>query len=874
MKKNYKMNRILFISLLFVSYFSSLLGQSVINTSTWSGDLSKFKFINESNFSLDDSSPASANNTSYISMPFNFSDDQNQNLNWFLDAKLTFELTTTSFFEYWLFADNANLKEVTNGLYISTKDKRLSLFIRVDGKDFLYTRTPSGFFMMNPTVFSLKTKFEKGILDASVSKNGGTMASWAQGIPVTQNMERTCFSGIVCIYPAGRSKAFAFNNWELQLNDPTSPPSGGIPVAIDQIKALTSTDLRIDFSDVVDASDAVFFVEQTGERLECVTKAPQVYAELRSTTKFDSGFTYDLLITGLKNADKLLVSDISTDFCYNISENRQSPNVAISEIMANPKGVTGLPEVEYIELFNNEDVSVNLQNWTLFYGEKALRIPTTVMLPKTSLLLGKKSAIDQLGDYNKLVVPNFPVLANIGKLIYLEDNQRRLISWVEYSVDWHAPDKKQGGYSLEVIDVSNKCGESSNWKSSEAVAGGTPGTQNSVSAINPDTIRPKVLSVDLLDEMTLKVVFSKVMDYQSIADIDKYVIASEVDLIVAALQIPYPKSDHLLLPLSNSLIPGDSIILEIDEMICNAGFIQEAYKGENAWKIVRSKEPEEGDILISELLYYPHVNEAEFIELYNNSNYPVCISDLILATLKSDGSPQYLSPLEEDKVLNPQEYLLVTKDIESIKNRYDISALQALSLQSKMPVYANTGGTALLLNKRQIEIDRFTFSPKLHTVAAKDQQGVSLERISFQKDTNESSNWRSSPGKVGYATPGYANSISHTEESNDSSALFSMDVKTRFFRPLQINEGESNWILEYNIPKDPIKLTLSAFDSNGILIKEIVRNKECYGHDRLLWNGTNSKGTIMPIGVYILLLEYIDQKGNLARRKWVTTLTN
>ncbi|MGL4805161.1 MAG: hypothetical protein ACRC26_02305, partial [Bacteroidales bacterium] len=76
MKKNYKMNRILFISLLFVSYFSNLFGQSVMNTSSWSGDLSKFKFENESNFSLDDSSPASTNNISYISLPFDFKNDQ------------------------------------------------------------------------------------------------------------------------------------------------------------------------------------------------------------------------------------------------------------------------------------------------------------------------------------------------------------------------------------------------------------------------------------------------------------------------------------------------------------------------------------------------------------------------------------------------------------------------------------------------------------------------------------------------------------------------------------------------------------------------------------------------------------------------------
>lgn len=872
MKKNYNMNRFLLIFLLFVSHFSVVFGQSVMNTSVWSGDLSKFKFSNESNFSLDDNSPLSTNNTSYLSLPFDLQNEEDWN--WFLDVKLTFELTTTSFFEYWLFADNSNLKEVTNGLYISTKDKRLSLFIRVDGKDFLYTRTPSGFFMMNPTIFSLKTKFEKGVLDASVSKNGASMASWAKDIPVTLNFEGKCYSGIVCKYPAGRAKSFHFANWELELLNSTVPPVGSVEVFVDQINAFTSSDIRIDFSDAVDATDAIFFVEQTNEKLKCNTKGSESYVELVAKNKFESGIKYNMQISGLKNIDKLPVADIQTDFFYDIPVNTQAWNVVISEIMSNPKGVVGLPEVEYVELFNNEDVAVNLQNWTLYYGEKALKIPAIVMSPKSSLVLGKKSAIDQLGDYNKIAVPNFPILANIGNIMHLEDDQRRLTSWVEYSVDWHEPNKKQGGYSLEIIDVSNKCGESSNWKSSTAAAGGTPGAENSIKAFNPDTVQPRVLGVDLIDDQVLQVTFSKSMDYQSIADIDKYVVVSEHDLQVTVLQVPYPKSNHLLLPLSASLMPGDSLRLEMDEMKCNAGFTQNAYKGNDAWKVILAKEPEEGDILVSELLYYPHTSEAEFIELYNNSSYPIRLSDLVLATVKSDGSPQYLSPIEEDKVLDPQAYLLVTKDFESIKKRYDISALQVLSLQSKMPAYANTGGTALVLNKDQKEIDRFTFSPNLHTIPVKEQQGVSLERVSYQKETNDPSNWRSSPGKVKFATPGYANSISLSGEGADSTEVFAITVKTKVFRPLQLTEEEANWILEYSIPRDPVKLSLSAYDSDGVLVREIVRNKECKGSDRLLWNGTNSKGDIMPIGVYVLLLEYIDQKGNLARRKWVTTLTN
>lgn len=870
MKKNYKMIRFLSIFLLFVCSYSYLFGQSVMDVSVWTGDLSKFKFTNSSDFSLDDSAPSAADNVSYVSLPFVFGEED---WNWFLDMKLNFELTTTCFVEYWLVSDNPDLKKTANGLYISTKDKRLSLFLRVDGKDFLYVRTPAGFLMMNPSVFSLKSKIEKGVLEASVSRNGGAMTYWAKDIPVTLNIDKSAYSGIVCKYPSGRSKSFHFTNWELEQLA-TLPPTDKPQVSIDIVNAYTSTDIRIDFSEPVNAAQATFQLKPTDELLKCNTKGTERYVDLVAKNHLESGVRYDLIIKGLKNENNEIVEDIQANFYYNMPGSPDIKNVVISEIMANPKGVTGLPEVEYIELFNNEDQSVNLQNWTMYYGEKQLKIPAYILPGKSYIVLGKKSAIDQLGEYHKVSVPNFPVLANIGNIVHIEDDQKRLTSWVDYSIDWHDANKKQGGFSLEVIDPANKCGTSFNWKSSGADAGGTPGKQNSVYAENPDTVLPRVLAIDLIDDQTLEVTFAKSMDYRSIADIDKYQVLSDNNLFIEGLRIPYPKSDHLLLQLSASLMPGDSLFLEMEELKCNGGFVQPAYTDKNALKVIRVKDPEAGDIVISELLFYPHANEAEFIELYNRSGFPVRTADLILATVKSDGTPQYLSPVEEDKVLNPQSYLLVTKDFESIQRKYDVSLLELLAVQTKLPAYANTGGTALLLDKNKSELDRFEFSPKLHTVAVKEQQGVSLERISFEKETNDKTNWRSSPAKVKYATPGYANSKSFSDENNDSTDVFTIDVRTKVFRPLHINEEEGNWILEYNIPHNPMKLSLSVFDAKGTLVKDIIRNKECLGNDRLLWDGTDNKGSIMSIGVYVVLLEYITPKGNLERKKWVTTLTN
>ena len=69
------------------------------------------------------------------------------------------------------------------------------------------------------------------------------------------------------------------------------------------------------------------------------------------------------------------------------------------------------------------------------------------------------------------------------------------IDSVNYSDNWYKDeDKRDGGWTLEIIDPDNICSEHQNWVASEDELGGTPGTQNSVFANKPDLTGPKLLS--------------------------------------------------------------------------------------------------------------------------------------------------------------------------------------------------------------------------------------------------------------------------------------------------------------------------------------------------------------------------------------------
>jgi hypothetical protein len=57
----------------------------------------------------------------------------------------------------------------------------------------------------------------------------------------------------------------------------------------------------------------------------------------------------------------------------------------------------------------------------------------------------------------------------------LKTNTGQLVDSVNYNTDWYRDDDKlEGGWTLEMIDPNNICGEENNWSSSENPAGGTP----------------------------------------------------------------------------------------------------------------------------------------------------------------------------------------------------------------------------------------------------------------------------------------------------------------------------------------------------------------------------------------------------------------
>lgn len=832
----------------------------------WNGDISHFQFDSQTVFALNNPKPQSTN-VSYLSQSVDF-DPAAFELS--LSVKLLFETNTTSYIRYWLVSGQENLINATSGYYIEVRDRRLQFICRSGGVDLVLAKTAAGSLMMNPTDISLSAFFKADEVTLKYKKKGSSQ-EYTWGNVMIESFEGTAFSGVVCYYPSGRAKSFYFKDWVAQKTN-ISPPEPEMNIVPDSVHVVSSNRLIVHFSESVYSSKAIFQID--GNNRGITNQSTTVITdkvELALANELSIG-EHEMQILNLDEENPRAKGDYKLSFTYEADQpsepDYESIRVVISEIMANPEGASGLPAVEYVELANISEDNVNLKDWVFYYGDKAYKIPAFNLKTGGYVVLCGKSAFDQLdSSIPKLYVPSFPVLANSGKLLYLEDVYSRLQSVAEYTDQWYGSGSSKDGCSLEKIDLQNQLSSALNWTASKASRGGTPGVENSVSATNADQVKPQLVSYEYLHPATVQLRFNKSMNSSFLSDLRNYGIGTE--LSVKSVRVNYPISDRAELTLSDSLSEGACLQLELYNLTCINGYLAET---DDVYDVCRSRPLEEKDILINELLYYPLKDEAEFIELYNNSNNTIDLSELFIATRKTDGSLQYLSQVSDTPLrLDKQQYVCVSKDMKSIHRVYDFSGESVYSQPAKLPQFSNTGGTVVLLYKSERVIDEFPYSPGLHAVSSKNQQGVSLERKSVLNPTDEPANWTSSFDQKG-ATPGFENSFKNTgADAEQGEYKFRSDQK--YFRPA--SQGyEQHWHLLYNLQDIPHKITIEIYSVNGVQVRALLRNKEIAGSGEVLWDGKDDNGSILPIAPYVVYLQYFDAKSRLKKEKYVVTLTN
>lgn len=147
-------------------------------------------------------------------------------------------------------------------------------------------------------------------------------------------------------------------------------------------------------------------------------------------------------------------------------------SVIIHEVMADPKGLTALPETEYIELYNKVDQSIDLSNWILNYGTTPITLTGIVIPAHGWAVLYRSGREIEVGSGQTCPLDKFPsALANTGKELSLYDANGQLMDQYTYP-------KAKPACSWEYDEEG--------WHLSTDPRGGTPGEANSEAEENEE----------------------------------------------------------------------------------------------------------------------------------------------------------------------------------------------------------------------------------------------------------------------------------------------------------------------------------------------------------------------------------------------------
>lgn len=629
---------------------------------------------------------------------------------------------------------------------------------------------------------------------------------------------------------------------------------------VSRVKTPINTTIQIQFSKNIDASSAATLSNYTltGSSIANINVLNDNEVELLLNSPIATNGSIDLT---LQNTDCLgnAVDTTITISYYNL-ETAKHYDILINEIFADTDPVIGLPEFEYVELYNRSNKYINLEGFT--FKDKSSKLDTLpyfVLKPQSYVILssvGSRAALGSFGAVLELGV--FPDLNVSADIALLRDATGNVIDGVSYEDDWYGNnDKAAGGWSLERINPNSPCEGRENWRASAALIGGTPNSANSLLQTTVDDLAPSVIRAFPFDTDSVRLYLSEaVHDTNSLYSFN-YTIDNGLSVSGAYVEAPFYNT--VVVGLSAPMVTGTTYTLTL-----NNGFTDCVGNPIGVNNKVRFALPEDikkGDLVLNEVLFNPVSGGSDFIELYNNSSKIINAGDLILANLDEFGDLNQVEPVLTDWLIFPQEYLVISKDIIQVKEQYQTPNPDNF-IQNNLPSMADKSGNILIYTVNSFiqaeSIDSFTYVEAYHTPLLDDQNGVSLERIDFNAPTQDFNNWHSAATGVGYATPAYQNS---SFLANEIAADDLLQLPKNIFSP--DGDGYEDFLLiNYNTDALGYVANIDIYDAHGRIVRNLVNGELLADEGSFQWDGARNNGTKTRIGIYIILAEIYNANGD------------
>ncbi|MFK7920788.1 MAG: lamin tail domain-containing protein, partial [Bacteroidia bacterium] len=529
-------------------------------------------------------------------------------------------------------------------------------------------------------------------------------------------------------------------------------------------------------------------------------------------------------------------------------------SLVITEFLADYEPSFGLPETEFVEIYNPTNLAIDLKGVSLSDGGQSGVIAAAVLAAGEYAILCEANDSILFASFGKVIsLDNLPSLNNSTDSIYLNAANGDLIDFVFYESVWFgASDKADGGWSLERIDPSpTGCNDPRNWLPSQASVGGTPGQENSVLSNYNDLSSAKLESILLPEPNRIVLQFSEQMDLAALEDVSNYSLSEGIgEPLLATATLPHLREVSLLLDqdLQSNLVYN----LNLNHRDCAGN------EGDSLVLLGLPVPIVAGDILLNEILFNPFTGGSDFVEIANVSANILDLVELQLGEgLAGTDSVFNIDAITSKSVpFLPGEVLCLTKDVAFQKLTYQAPQNAHFWQMDGFPTYDDNEGEVVLLTRDGRILDRFTYLDDYQYPTLLDDDGVSLERLSLSVPTQEISNWHSAAASVNYATPGYENS----QFVADGSAEDFVSLEPQTFSPN--DDGDDDVLaIRYQFPFNGANARIQIFDTRGRLIKDLQPNILLSPEEgTFFWDGTDNKNTKADIGMYVIAIEITNQQ--------------
>ncbi|MES2588454.1 MAG: lamin tail domain-containing protein [Bacteroidota bacterium] len=815
---------------------------------TWSGTDATFQ-INATTFQLQTLN--TAGDTSYLSLPHLLTDIDSKE--WHILAKHSFASSTSNFSRFYLTADNADLSTHPNGYFLqfgeSGSNDTIRLFKREAG---VSTQLCAGTTGQIPNSFTVSVKVTRsaaGLWSLFVDYTGNQNYNLQSSVTDLGTLVGT-HSGMLAVYTLSNINKIFFDNVYIgPIIVDATPPSLVSATVID------ASNVDVLFSESVEQVSAENLSNYSFSPSLGITSITRDASNLSlvhilTSSPLVNGTNYTLTVSNVNDlfSNTLLTGNLNVSLL--VGEIPLKGDIIITEFFCDPSPKVGLAEIEFVEIYNKSSKIFHLQDWKLGDNSTSGTIADSWILPGEYKVLVTTSAIDSFP--NSIAVSSFPSLNNAGDNIVLRDTSKLQVDSLTFDDTWYQDDiKAAGGYTIELINPNDPCSGKDNWKASNSLLGGTPGSQNSIFDATPDTQDPSMILLTAIAPKYLSIDFSEGMDSLSLVNAIASASPNLTVFDIFTANSPFPT--NILVQFNENLVASQTYNFTISN-------VKDCWNNSANLSGIFAL-PEDallGDLVINEILSDALTGGSDFIEIKNNSTKLIDLKDYELANFDNDtiaGNKK----IEVNYILNPGDYVVITPDSTSQNQNYP-ATVSGKFIEMSLPTYSNDSGTVYLI-KSNLVIDKVSYKSDWQFALLDDTDGKSLERIDSKGASNDKNNWHTASETIGFATPGRENSqVMYGEKEGVISLtnpIFSPD-NDGFEDVLQIN---------YSMIDAGKLATLTVYDDRGRIVKTLTKSELIGTEGTFTWDGVTEKNTKASIGTYVLLFEAFDLAGETFSKK-------